>query len=226
MSIEVIETHTILPDIILPGSIVVDCGANVGRFSMEMIRRFGCLCYAIEAAPLTFNQIPTMPNLHRYNFALCATNNLVMMSINKEDSTRSTVKLNSKEKSVAVQGCLLGEFLGRELAGRSIDLIKMDIEGAEIEVIASLDDDLIKRVGQWTIEFHDFMGMTTEPDVRWSVERIVGLGFHELFWSKRRNNADVLLVNKNRLPFCRYILEQHIVRPMRAGIRLSSRLLQ
>jgi hypothetical protein len=26
----------------------------------------------------------------------------------------------------------------------------MDIEGAEIEVIASLNDDLIKRVGQWT----------------------------------------------------------------------------
>ena len=41
MSIEVIETHTILPDIISPGSIVVDCGANVGRFSLEMIRRFG-----------------------------------------------------------------------------------------------------------------------------------------------------------------------------------------
>ena len=26
MSIEVVETHTILPDIVLPGSIVVDCG--------------------------------------------------------------------------------------------------------------------------------------------------------------------------------------------------------
>ena len=33
MSIEVVETHTILPDIVLPGSIVVDCEANVGRFS-------------------------------------------------------------------------------------------------------------------------------------------------------------------------------------------------
>ena len=47
MSIEVVETHTILPDIVSPGSIVVDCGANVGRFSLEMIRRFGCLCYAL-----------------------------------------------------------------------------------------------------------------------------------------------------------------------------------
>ena len=57
MSIEVVETHTILPDIISPGSIVVDCGANVGRFSLEMIRRFGCLCYAIGAAPGTFSNL-------------------------------------------------------------------------------------------------------------------------------------------------------------------------
>jgi len=31
MSIKIIETHTILPDIISPGSVVVDCGENVGR---------------------------------------------------------------------------------------------------------------------------------------------------------------------------------------------------
>src|SRR5262245_18425805 len=96
MSIEVVETHTILPDIISTGSIVVDCGANVGRLSLEMIKRFGCLCYAIEAAPDTFSKIPTMANLHRYNFALCATNKQIMMSID-EDITRSTIIAGSKE---------------------------------------------------------------------------------------------------------------------------------
>ena len=56
MSIEIIETHSVLPDIIHQGSIVVDCGANVGRFSLEMIKSFDCFCYAIEAAPNTFKQ--------------------------------------------------------------------------------------------------------------------------------------------------------------------------
>jgi hypothetical protein len=91
MSIEVVETHTILPDIISQGSIVIDCGANVERFSLEMIRRFGCVCYAIEAAPETFGEIPNAANLYRYNFALCGANKLVTMSIDS-DITRSTIK--------------------------------------------------------------------------------------------------------------------------------------
>lgn len=224
MSIEVVETHTILPDIVSPGSVVVDCGANVGRFSLEMIRRFGCLCYAIEASPDTFREIPATENLYRYNFALCRADKLVTMSID-EDTTRSTIKSGSKENTVTVQGGRLGEFLASEVSGKVVDVVKMDIEGAELEVIASLEDDHIRRVGQWTIEFHDFMGMMSVSDVDQCVSRIVGLGFYELYWSKRRNNADVLLVNKNRLPLRRYIVEQHIVRPARAGARLASRIL-
>jgi hypothetical protein len=108
MSLEVIETHTILPDIVGPGSIVVACEANVGRFSLEMMRRFGCLCYAIEAAPDTFSKIP-ITALHRYNFALCTTTKPVMISID-EDTTRSTLKVSSEEKAVPVQGRDLGEF--------------------------------------------------------------------------------------------------------------------
>jgi hypothetical protein len=114
--------------------------------------------------------------------------------------------------------------LVQEVAGKTVDLIKMDIEGAEIDAIASLNDDQIKRVGQWTIEFHNFIGMMSISDVERCVERIIRLGFRELFWSKHRNNADVLLVNKNWFPFSRYILEQHIVRPARAGIRFAGRL--
>jgi FkbM family methyltransferase len=225
MSIEIVETHTILPDIISPGSIVLDCGANIGRFSLEMIKRFSCVCYAIEAAPETFRRIPNGSNLYRYNFALCADNKPVAISID-EDITRSTIKgvSNDKIEHIAVvQGRRLGEFLAHELGNRNIDLVKMDIEGAEIEVIASLDDEFIRKVGQWTIEFHDFMGMSSEADVERCVERIAGLGFRELFWSKNRNNADVLLVNKNRISLRRYMVEQYVVRPVRAGIRFANR---
>jgi hypothetical protein len=75
----------------------------------------------------TFSKIPTTAHLHRDNFALCATNEPVMMSID-EDMTRSTIKVRSKENTVAVQGRRVGEFLDHEVAGRTIDF-KIDIRG-------------------------------------------------------------------------------------------------
>ena len=90
MSIEAVETHTILPDII-SSSIVVDCGPNVGRFSLEMIRRFGCICYAIEAAPDTFNKMSNRQTCIVTILRYAEPNKIVTMSID-EDITRSTLK--------------------------------------------------------------------------------------------------------------------------------------
>lgn len=228
MSITNVATHTILPDIISRGSTVIDCGANIGLFSLEMIRRFGSICYAIEAAPDVFKRIPQLPNLHRFNFALCGRGGDVTLVVDDEDTTRSTVQENVRElhrKNVVVQGRNLQEFLHSELPHHNFDVVKMDIEGAEIEVLASLDDNLIKQVGQWTIEFHDELGLSSRSSVLNCIKRIADLGFYELFWSRRRNTADVLLVSKKRLGFERYLSEQYMVRLARAGARAMKRAL-
>ena len=187
-----------------------------------MINRFSCTCYAIEAAPQTFKTIPCVPNLHRYNFALCDINKTVRMSVD-QDTTRSSIKRPPNGNAVTVQGRSFAEFLAHELPDRPIDIVKMDIEGAEIEVIESLDDEIIQKVGQWTIEFHDFNGLVKKEDVDRCVERVLDLGFRELFWSRRRNTADVLLVNKNILSVHRHIMEQHFVRLARAGLRATKK---
>jgi hypothetical protein len=70
MSIEIIESDSVLPGIISPGSIVVNCGANVGHFSLEMIKTFWLY---MLLTPDTFSRIPEAGSSHRYNFALCAT---------------------------------------------------------------------------------------------------------------------------------------------------------
>ena len=229
MSITVVATHSIFPGVVPPrDATVIDCGANIGLFSLEMIRRFGCTCYAIEAAPDVFQKIPDMPNLHRFNFALCGRAGNVTLALDEADTTRSTIKENVSEhakKSAVIQGRSLQEFLNNEIPNRKIDLIKMDIEGAEIEAIASLDDDIIKQVGQWTIEFHDSLGLSDLSSVVSCIKRIADLGFYELFWSKGRNSADVLLVSKERLGPARYLSEQYMVRPLRAGARVVKRAL-
>src|SRR5689334_663283 len=125
MSIENIETHTLLPELIVPDSIVLDCGANIGSFSVEMIRRFGCSCYAIEAAPDTFKRIPTIENLHRYQFAVCELNKPVNMTID-QDPERSSIQISKFENIISVQGRNLADFVSEELGEKTIDVLKMD----------------------------------------------------------------------------------------------------
>jgi hypothetical protein len=49
--LDTIEWHTFHPRFINEKSVVVDLGTHLGRFSSEMISRYRCRYYAIEAVP-------------------------------------------------------------------------------------------------------------------------------------------------------------------------------
>ena len=72
MSVECIYWHTIHPGVINQDSVVIDLGANLGRFSQQMIERFGCRAVAIEASPQICKQIQPHPRLKVINCAVAA----------------------------------------------------------------------------------------------------------------------------------------------------------
>jgi FkbM family methyltransferase len=225
MPIDVIETHSIFPRAVRCGGIVIDCGANLGRFSLEMIGRYGCRCYAFEASPSVFAHIPFHPNLVSKNIAICGSDRVVVLALS-DDITRN--RIGTGEDSglqVNIQGRHLGRTV-KELGITQIEVLKMDIEGAELEVIDSLEDEFFRNIGQITIEFHDFLGYATAQAVEQRVTRLINIGFREFFWSRRRNNGDVLLVNSQRVSTVRHIYEQAIVRRAKAGARMWRRLRQ
>jgi hypothetical protein len=56
-----------------------------------------------------------------------------------------------------------------------IDLLKVDVEGAELEVLKGLSDNNARKVRQIVIEVHDIQGRVEtirELLVRWGFERI------------------------------------------------------
>jgi FkbM family methyltransferase len=224
MPIEIIESHSILPDLVRGGGVIVDCGANVGAFSMEMIRRFGCRCYAFEASPSVFGRMVIHSNIVSRNLAICGSDRLVSLTPS-EDITRAKIDntLVALSSSTMVQGRHLGMLLA-EFGILDIDVLKLDIEGAELEVIDSLSDEFFRNVGQMTVEFHDFLGYTTAQEVSKRIDRLTNIGFRELYWSRRRNTGDVLLVNSRRLGPVRHAFEQEVVRRLRAVGRVWSRL--
>jgi FkbM family methyltransferase len=76
------------------------------------------------------------------------------LSVNTEASSILDSSLSGKYETIEAQAICLDEFLN--LAGlHHVDLIKFDIEGAEIEVLDSCADEFLMGVQQLSIEFHD-----------------------------------------------------------------------
>jgi len=225
MPIETIESHSLLPDLIRRGGVVIDCGANLGAFSRVMVERFGCRVLAVEASPDVCARIPRLPGLTTVNVAVCGVDGPVKLAVD-EDITRTTIaqRAGDGRPVIEVPGRSLLALLEEAGVSGDMEVLKLDIEGAELGVLDSLPDELFGRIGQLTIEFHDFLGYHTTAEVEQRVARILRLGFRELFWSRRRNTADVLLVNNCRLGALRHAIEQRVFRLARALGRLPRRI--
>ncbi len=79
-----------------------------------------------------------------------------------------------------------------------IDLVKIDIEGAELDLLEGATDELLKRFKQFTIEFHDFLHSDHLPRIQNLFKRFETLGFLVVKCSMKYHR-DVLIVNINEL---------------------------
>ena len=76
-----------------------------------------------------------------------------------------------------------------------IDLLKIDIEGAEIELLEGLDKETFARIGQMTVEFHDFLRPSDRPRVAKVVAKIRDNGFYVVNFGWR-HFTDVMCLNR------------------------------
>lgn len=195
MSLETLHGHTILVDLLGPKSLVVDLGSNLGNFSQSMIKRFGCRCYAVEALPSLFEKIAASANLKKFNFAVTEKTGTIQFNVsdNPEGNSIKAVTDTAMD-TITVPSITLEQFV-RDQKLDKIDLLKMDIEGAEIEVLNSCSDEFLKGIRQVTIEFHDFNGVISSEEVRKNVLRFQRLGFMSVQISVS-SGLDMLFINR------------------------------
>jgi FkbM family methyltransferase len=198
MQIEQFYGHTIHPRFLDRESIVLDLGANRGEFAQQIIRRFGCRCYAVEANPAMCAVIPTHERLRTFNFAVARANGTLPFHVRQNSESSSLAARDGEEVigTVDVPAKRLDEFV-QSLGLSSISLAKFDIEGAEIDVIASCSDDFLRSIAQITIEFHDFDGTTPARAVIETLQRFTRLGF-VAFRMSHHGHADTMLINRAR----------------------------
>jgi FkbM family methyltransferase len=190
-----IRDHHFCADLLGSHSVVVDLGACFGEFSAEISRRFGCMCYAVEASPRLFQRICAGGLVKKFNYAIAKDNGPVSFFISENPEGSSIVfHPEGTNCSITVDGITL-EALLKANQIQSIDLLKVDIEGAETQLFGSMSDELIREIKQITVEFHDFKRMgNLAREVREIKRRLISLGFLCLVFSVTYNK-DVLFIN-------------------------------
>jgi len=188
--------HHFCDNLISASPAILDLGGHKGEFSREMAdRRPGTTSLIVEADPGLFEALQTAPGGRKIWAAASgsdgeatfhASDNPEGGNIFSEEGEQFTVKTHSLET--------LAGMLGAE----TVDLMKVDIEGAELELFESASDSLLQRFKQITIEFHDFLDPSHLPRIEKIFARFESLGFMVVKCSMRYHR-DVLVVSRSEL---------------------------
>jgi FkbM family methyltransferase len=197
MRLASVRGHHIWPAPLTKDSVVVDAGAHRGEFSAEIIRRFGCQCHLVEANPRLVETLIVARAESITAAALDARDGRGMLHVSENPEATGLLNASAATTGVEVETISLATLMER-LGITKIDILKLDIEGAEFELFVSTPDDVLRRIGQITVEFHDFKlyfrGRGLFENAR---ERLIALGFiccNMAF----RTHGDVLFLNPGR----------------------------
>ena len=195
--IATIKGHNIITKYLTGDSMILDLGANKGVFANEINRLTGAKVVSIEPFKENFDLIPQKGNIKKMNVAVSdqAKQYYLLINENSESNSLTHIKPQSGLFSI-VEGLTFQQILDSNKLS-IIDLVKMDIEGAEIGVIKSIDPEVLKDIKQITIEFHDFIkgGSVSRRDVLDICNILKAAGFSMIKFSPR-SYKDVLFLNR------------------------------
>lgn len=191
-----IQGHSFYAPALNETSVVLDIGASTAAFAIALAEAKGCRCHAVEALPENYERIGVAERITKHLFVMGGSEELRTLYLADEATRWGSIRSMGGVSSsgvVEVPGMTLDGFVG--LVGADvIDLAKIDIEGAEIEMFEAASDETLRRFAQITIEFHDFMDPGLADAVPIVLDRFRRLGFRVIVYT-RRFHGDVLLIN-------------------------------
>jgi FkbM family methyltransferase len=181
--------------------VIVDAGAHAGQFSTIVHALCGARCVLIEANPVLAGRLIAPPGGTVIPAALGAADGEASFVFreNPEGGSINTRSLDDGNQTTPIEVISL-DTLRRRLNIDRIDVLKLDIEGAEFALLEHTPATLLADIRQITVEFHDFV-----PDYQGrglyeaARARLQSLGFICANFAFR-THGDVLFVNSRHLP--------------------------
>lgn len=160
----------------IPGSprFIVDAGANIGLAAVLFAARYPeATIVALEADPDNFRML--QENVKHYPRVVAQQRALwsrrTTLGLSNPLGKHSTVRVDEAARAgrLEVEALGVGDLMA-EFGVTRIDVLKMDIEGAEAEVLGPGSRAWIGSVGTMIVELHD----RYRPDCSSALERCLG----------------------------------------------------
>ncbi len=180
-------------------SIVVDIGIGEDlSFSESLIEKYGCTIYGFDPTPRAIEFVERLrePRLKLFRYAVgtkCGTADFYLPNNRAHVSGALTCADHLGAETITVEVVTLSEVL-RLVGAARIDLLKMDIEGAEYDVLADQTfGNVAGQIGQICVEFHHRWKGFGKGKTLAAVARLRELGFR-CGWACRATNEEFLFV--------------------------------
>ncbi len=141
--------------------VIIDCGANIGFSVLYFARLYPeAKIYAFEPSPTSFALLQKnisdnkLKNVSLYNNALSDTEEEVPFFADYAGSLTGSLRNDrGGTNHVNVKAIRLSDFIKK--SDNKIDLLKIDVEGAEIKMLDDLyDTNSLAKIDQLIVEYH------------------------------------------------------------------------
>ncbi|MBU6430874.1 MAG: FkbM family methyltransferase [Patescibacteria group bacterium] len=197
------------------GMTIIDIGANLGYYAAIAARRAGerGLVIAFEPEPNFFKLLSknisrnNLKNASLFEMAIADKNGKMELFLSNENKgNNSLIQSENLKTSVRVKSVTLDDFItSRKI--EKVDIVKMDIEGAEILAIEGMKKTLIKHKPLLFLEFspHSIVKLNRNPTDFISILSGMGYSIFEINETRKSlNNVTDFQKFVERIPKGKY----------------------
>lgn len=200
-SIESVRGHSFYSSPVNTGSNIIDLGANKGDFAKYFLDNYNCNVYCVEPNINLLNSTPTNIRNKIDNFVISNENGKCSFHISQNPEASSVYQNISNKfgntQTIELSTMTLPTYLKQKNI-EQIEILKVDIEGGEIDLFKTLPEQYLNIINQITVEFHDFIFPEQADAVQEIISCIENKGFMTLK-CHHCDNSNILFINLKML---------------------------